>query len=117
MTDIGRRKRPRSGINVLGDLEIDVMAVVWQLKKATVKDVFEELYPKRRLAYTTIMTVMNRLAVKGFLSQNKTQIPYIYEPLVDQREMANSMVRDIIERILGGNPALVREYLQIPGVR
>lgn len=108
---VARRRKARLGINALGDLEVDVMAVAWRLKKATVKDVFEVLYGKRRLAYTTIMTVMNRLAVKGILHQDRSQIPYVYKPLIDQNEMATSMVREVVDRVLEGSAASVVSYL------
>lgn len=108
---MARRKRTKIGINTLGDLEVDVMSVIWKLKKARVKDVFEILYERRRLAYTTIMTVMNRLAVKGILEQDKSSIPYVYTPKVDKKEMAASMVGEVIDRVLDGSPETIVSYL------
>ena len=62
---MARRRKPKQklGMNALGDLEVDVMGIVWGLNKATVKDVFEVMYERRGLAYTTIMTVMNRTVI------------------------------------------------------
>ena len=99
------------GINALGDLEVDVMGIVWNLNTATVKDVFEVMYKRRGLAYTTIMTVMNRLAVKGILSQDKSSVPYVYGPLVARDEMATSMVREVVDRVLEGSSATVMSFL------
>ncbi|MDP1808073.1 MAG: BlaI/MecI/CopY family transcriptional regulator [Actinomycetota bacterium] len=106
-----RRKKGKMGMNALGDLEVDVMGIVWNLNTATVKDVFEVMYKRRGLAYTTIMTVMNRLAVKGILSQDKSSVPYIYRPLVARDEMATSMVREVVDRVLDGSAAAVMSYL------
>ncbi|MDI6716264.1 MAG: BlaI/MecI/CopY family transcriptional regulator [Actinomycetota bacterium] len=92
----------------MGELEADIMNVVWRLGGASVKDVFEELYPTKRLAYTTIMTVMSRLANKGILKQDRSNTAYMYTPKIDQQEMANTMISQVIDKVLGGDvmPAL-----------
>jgi BlaI family transcriptional regulator, penicillinase repressor len=108
---MARRKKRKLGINSLGDLEVDIMGIIWKAKTATVKDVFEIMYERRRLAYTTIMTVMNRLAVKGILAQDKTAVPYVYEPLIQRDEVAKSMVKEVVERLLDGSARPVLSYL------
>ena len=87
----------------LGELEASVMQVVWQQKKATVKDVFITLYPKRKLAYTTIMTVMRRLAEKGILEQDKSSKTYLYTPRIDQEKMALGIVESVLNKVMGGS--------------
>ncbi len=104
-----RVRKNRVGVGSgLGELEADIMSVAWKLGTATVKDVFEELYPDKRLAYTTIMTVMSRLANKGILKQDRSGTAYIYTPNVSQLEMANTMINHVIDKVLGGDirPAL-----------
>ena len=110
---MARRRKPKQklGMNALGDLEVDVMGIVWSLNKATVKDVFEVMYKRRGLAYTTIMTVMNRLAIKGILEQDKTTVPYIYRPLIKRDQMANSMIGEVVDRLLEGSAGAVVSYL------
>ena len=110
---MARKRKPKQkmGMNALGDLEVDVMGIIWSMKKATVKDVFEIMYERRQLAYTTIMTVMNRLAIKGILEQDKTSVPYIYRPLVERDQMANSMVGEVVDRLLEGSAGAVVSYL------
>ena len=97
------RKRPGIGIRTLGELDVDVLLVVWRLGKATVKDVFEVLYETRRLAYTTIMTVMSRLAKKGILRQDRSRTPYEYTPVVRRDELAFSIVNHVVDRLLDGS--------------
>lgn len=68
---------------VLGPLEADVMRVVWDADAAlTVREVMERLNPRRPepLAYTTVMTVMNRLAEKDVLRRRRDGRGYRYEP-------------------------------------
>lgn len=87
----------------LGELEAGVMQVVWQQKKATVKDVFIELYPKRKLAYTTIMTVMRRLAEKGILDQDKSTKTYLYTPKIDREKMVLGIVENVLSKVMSGS--------------
>lgn len=85
----------------LGELEAAVMRIIWDKNIDTVKDVFIELYPKRRLAYTTIMTVMRRLAEKGVLEQDRTTKTYYYKARVSRDEMAESMINSVVDKVLG----------------
>ncbi|NCO66868.1 MAG: CopY family transcriptional regulator [Candidatus Aquicultor secundus] len=102
----GRVRKNRVAVGSgLGELEADIMSVVWKIGSASVKDVFAEIYPERRLAYTTIMTVMSRLANKGVLKQDRSGTAYIYTPNVNREDMANNMISNVIDKVLGGNPA------------
>src|SRR3972149_7220197 len=99
---MARKRRQRMGINALGDLEVDVMGIIWNLKTATVKDVFEVMYERRGLAYTTIMTVMNRLATKGILSQDKSTIPYVYKTVISRTDMGQEILDEVVGGVLNG---------------
>jgi predicted transcriptional regulator len=105
------RSRNGIGIRTLGELDIDILNVVWKMERATVKDVFEELYETRRLAYTTIMTVMGRLAKKGVLKQDRSRTPYVYTPLMARQELALSIIHHVIDRLLDGAPDQVIDNL------
>lgn len=99
------------GLHSLGTLEIDVMTLMWEKGEATVKDIFEILYERRRLAYTTIMTVMHRLAKKGILGQDKKQIPYRYWPVVTKKQYIEAVINEIIQKVLNNDARPVYEVL------
>jgi predicted transcriptional regulator len=100
-----RVRKNRVGVGSgLGELEADIMSVVWGIGSASVKDVFEELYPEKRLAYTTIMTVMSRLANKGVLKQDRSGTAYLYTPNVSKEDMAKAMINQVVDKVLSGNP-------------
>ena len=86
----------------LGDLEADIMSAVWEKGEATVQDVKDALDPKRPLAYTTVMTVMTRLAEKGLLNRHKVGRAYVYTPASTQEKMAGSMLRSLVGRLYDG---------------
>jgi predicted transcriptional regulator len=84
---------------VLGPLEGEVMRVLWKAHRpVAVREVLSSLNDGRRvpLAYTTIMTVMARLAVKGILNRHRSGRSFLYEAAVkDAAEIAvRNLVRD-----------------------
>jgi len=89
----------------LGDLEAEVMAVVWEKGEATVQEVKDSLESGRSPAYTTVMTVMSRLAEKGILERHKEGRAYLYRPATAQEKLAGSMLRALIGRLYGGSSA------------
>ncbi len=101
---MNKKKRPPE-INNLGDLEADVMSVVWEKGKATVQEVQEALEPRRALAYTTVMTVMSRLAEKGILNRDKEGRAYIYRPAIPQEKAAGSLLKSLVRRLYDGATA------------
>ena len=62
------------------------MKVVWRLDTATVRLVYEELLKERRIAYTTVMTMMNILEQKGYLKKRQDERAYVYVAAQPQKQ-------------------------------
>ncbi len=103
--------KSRTSPTHLGDLETDVMGVVWEKGQATVQEVQEALAPKRPLAYTTVMTVMSRLAGKGLLKQTRLGRGYVYSPKASQDKLARSMLQSLVRRFYDGASARAIAHL------
>lgn len=86
----------------LTPLELEVMEVIWGLKRATVRQVFEVLRERRKLAYTTVMTVMGTLEQKGHLKRTKEGRAYLYAPVRSRRAALSEQVQDFLDRVFGG---------------
>jgi predicted transcriptional regulator len=84
---------------ILGELELAVMESVWQRGQATVRDVHEDL-ADRGLAYTTVMTVMTRLAQKGLLEKQRDGAAFVYQAPLSADELLRSSVRDVLAGLL-----------------
>jgi predicted transcriptional regulator len=71
----------------IGSLEGDILAVIWEgpATGVSIRYVYEELLRGRRIAYTTVMTVMNNLVKKQLLTRDTTQITYIYRAAIAAR--------------------------------
>lgn len=82
--------------------ELAIMKVVWRQGAVTVRDVYEALLDTRRVAYTTVMTMMNILEAKGFLKKDKQDRAYKYRPTQPESAVVSSMVREFINRVFDG---------------
>ena len=89
------------------------MQAIWERGSATVRDVWEGLYPSKRLAYTTIATVMKQIEKKGYLTHTARDRTYVYTPTVAREDVSESMVTDLVEAIYDGSAAkLVMTLIQ-----
>ncbi len=99
------------GIEGIGKLEADIMAIVWGMNKpVTVRDVYEAMRKTRKIAYTTIMTVMNNLAEKNILKQDKQNTAYVYKPALSNVEVATSIVQNVVDKLLQGSVEPLTSY-------
>jgi len=102
----GRGEAPRYG--PLGPLEISVMNVLWACGECAVREVVPRL--ERPLAYTTVMTTLDRLYKKGFLWRRKSERAFLYSPRLSRRDWERKMAGDLVEGFLAG-PSPSRERL------
>lgn len=82
---------------VLGDLEADVMKIIWKAGRVTVRDVYEQLRLVKSLAYTTVMTIMGRLADKGLLEKEAQGNAYVYTPTISEADFAKKVVSEVLD--------------------
>jgi len=103
----------KSSLTSLGETEMEVLHHVWDLGEATVSDVRERILEDRGVAYTTIMTVMKKLAEKGYLSYRKDGRSYVYSPARPPGDVQHSLLRRVMDKVFGGSPtALVQTLVQ-----
>ena len=89
----------------LGELETDIMKVVWLSDWVAVRDVYERLRLERSIAYTTVMTVMGRLHDKGLLDRRQEGRSYIYQARQTRLQVARSFMKKLLERMFDGRKA------------
>jgi predicted transcriptional regulator len=94
----------RQGLRmVLGDLEADIMEVIWQQPESdgcTVRDVYEIMREQRRIGYTTVMNTMTRLANKGVLESTRQDMAYRYRPRQNREAFIHGVVGHVLEKLL-----------------
>ncbi len=99
--------RPPS--KTLTDQELEIMKIVWERPTVTVRDVYEALLERRKVAYTTVMTMMKILEQKGYLNRKQVDRAYVYRPAQPKSRVIGKMVRDFVNRVFNGSaePLLV----------
>ena len=99
----------KSKKTLLTEQELEIMKIVWRRGSATVRDVYEEMLGQRKIAYTTVMTMMGILDQKGHLKKSSDERAYVYRPAQSQREVVGNMVQDFVKRVFNGSakPLLV----------
>lgn len=85
------------------------MKVVWQKGQVTVRDVYETLLERRKIAYTSVMTMMKILEGKGHLKKRREERAYLYRATRPETAVVRSMVREFVDRVFDGSaePLLV----------
>src|SRR5690349_15501426 len=94
--------RPAKSKPTLTAQELEIMKVVWKLGTPTVRQVYEALLERRKIAYTTVMTMMNILEQKGYLKKRLSDRAYVYTPSRPEKQVIRAMVREFVDRVFNG---------------
>jgi predicted transcriptional regulator len=92
---------------------MEVLHHVWELRRATVADVHGRILKERKVAYTTVMTVMKKLADKGYLTYKKDGTTYVYAPARPAEEVQFGLLSSLVDKVFKGSPkALVQTLVR-----
>jgi len=108
---LARPGPPRRSVLDLAPLELDCMNMLWPMGEGTVREIRDRLAAKRPRAYTTIMTIMDRLARKGVVERRRAGRAYVYRPQLSAEEARAQALRQIIENFFGGSREALLEEL------
>ncbi len=99
-------KAPKS---VPTDLELELLKVIWDRGQATVREVYQDLSEHRKIAYTTVLTIMGVLEHKGHLKKTAGERAYLYRPTHPKEQVVENMVDEFVNRVFSGSvkPLLV----------
>jgi BlaI family transcriptional regulator, penicillinase repressor len=101
----------------LTELQIDLVAVLWERGEATTAEVYDALRPSRGLALSTVATLLSRLERRGVVAYRKDGRQYVYRACVSRSDVRRSMVRDLTRSLFGGDAtALVRHLVEVHDV-
>src|SRR6267154_4458033 len=94
---------------VLTAQELEIMKIVWRAGASTVRGVYEDLLERRKIAYTTVMTMMKILSQKKYLRKSQEDRAYVYQPTKPKNQVIKGMVREFVNRVFNGSaePLLV----------
>lgn len=92
-------------------LELECLKVLWELGTGSVRQIQDGLAPQRPLAYTTVMTIMDRLSRRGCVRRDKAGRSFVYTPMVSQEAVRHLAVQDVIDCLFNGSKDSLRTFL------
>ena len=101
----------RHAVLDLAPLELDCMNMLWPMGEGTVREIRDALASRRPRAYTTIMTIMDRLARKGVVERRKTGRAYTYRPNLSAENARSQALSQVIESFFGGSKESLMAHL------
>ncbi|HMC62763.1 MAG TPA: BlaI/MecI/CopY family transcriptional regulator [Candidatus Solibacter sp.] len=105
---------PKTVRDVPPPLELLCLKALWSLEEGNVRAVREIVAQTRPLAYTTIMTVLDRLVRKGKLTRRKVGRAFVYSPEMSRDAMRHAAVRELVEGFFDGSEAALAAFLREP---
>jgi predicted transcriptional regulator len=93
-------------------LELECLKALWGMGEGSVRDVREVLVGNRNLAYTTVMTVLDRLEKRGSVTRRKQGRSFVYEPKVSKEALRRFAVKELLDCFFGGSEQELIEYLR-----
>jgi BlaI family transcriptional regulator, penicillinase repressor len=99
----------RSPLRLLTPQELELMKIIWAAPQVTVRDVYETMRQRRKIAYTTVMTLMRILEKKGHLKRSTAERQHIYRAVRPRSQTLAALLKDFVDRVLSGSakPLLV----------
>ena len=90
---------------------MEVLHYVWELGQATVNDIHARILLHRKVAYTTVMTVMKNLTRKGYLSYTKDGVTYVYHAARSPEDVQHSLLKGVMNKVFKGSPSALVQSL------
>src|SRR5882724_6058417 len=103
---------PRTPRDIPPPLELACLRALWRLEEANVRAVQEVVAQSRPLAYTTIMTVLDRLVRKGKLTRRKLGRSFVYAPSQSRDALRHVAVRELLDGYFGGSETELLKFLR-----
>jgi BlaI family transcriptional regulator, penicillinase repressor len=101
----------RSETHALTELQLQLLRVLWARGESTVVEVQEALRLERRLAQTTVATLLSRLEKRGVVAYRTEGRQYVYRALVTEAEVRGSVLAEVTEQLFEGDVAMLVSHL------
>ncbi len=96
---------------MLTEVELELMTILWRLEEASVTEVIEELPHDRKLAYTSVSTIIRILEQKEILGSRKEGRGHIYFPKIPKSDYESKAIKHVVDKVFEGTPLLLVKQL------
>lgn len=93
------------------ELELQVLAVLWDKGPLTVRQIREEMPDKKKRAYTTMLSVLQGMEKKQLVDHDRDGVAHVYKPLVRRQQVLRPLFRDLLRNVFGGNATSAMQCL------
>ena len=87
----------------LGKVQLEIMRILWRRGCATAREITEEMGRTQRIAHSTVQTLLRQLQAKGAVTYDVEDRTFVYRPLYQQSEVAETAARDLVSRLFNGS--------------
>ena len=87
----------------MGQVQLRIMRLLWQMKRATARELTDALNKDEPIAHSTVQTLLRQLEGKGSVGHEKEQRTFYFFPLVKEERVKRSAAKDLIQNVFGGN--------------
>ncbi|HEV1284257.1 MAG TPA: BlaI/MecI/CopY family transcriptional regulator [Bryobacteraceae bacterium] len=108
-------RRPAAQRDMPPPLELECLKALWGMGEGTVRDVRDVMVGNRNLAYTTVMTVLDRLEKRGGVSRKKQGRSFVYVPKLSREELRRFAVKEVVDRFFDGSTEALARFLRGQG--
>jgi BlaI family penicillinase repressor len=105
-------RRPAPPREIPPPLELECLRALWGLGEGSVRDVRQKLVRDHQLAYTTVMTVLDRLEKRGRVTRRKQGRSFVYEPKVSRDALRRFAVKELVDAFFDGSEQALVDYLR-----
>ncbi len=96
---------------VLGEVELEILNIVWEKGEASVQDVVDDILRKRKTAYTSVLTMMRNLHKKGYLTYRQEGRTFIYSAAIEPDEIKHNLLKNTLEKVFKGSSVELVQHL------
>ena len=101
----------KNSLDDLGELQRAVIEIVWELGRANVHQVRQRLAGRKKLAYTTVLTALQKLEKGGWLRHKSEGKSYVYLPTATREQAGAKSLRKFVKHVFDGDAMLMFQHL------
>jgi len=105
------KKNKSTEQKMLTEVELELMTILWRLKEASVAEIIDELPKDRKLAYTSVSTIIRILEQKEIITSKKEGRGHIYSPLIQKSDYESKALKHVVDKVFEGTPLLLVKQL------
>jgi BlaI family penicillinase repressor len=85
------------------EAELEILALLWEMKEASVRQIHERLAETKDTGYTTTLKIMQIMHAKGMVTRDEESRSHIYRPATNQKETQKSLLKNLMSTAFGGS--------------